>query len=508
MTTFLIGLSILVVFGYFYGLFVEKHIVKPDDRVAPCYLKSDGVDFVPMKTWRNSMLNLISIAGTGPIVGPILGILFGPITFILIPLGCVFAGAVHDYMSGTISMRNNGAQMPNLVRKFTNGIIHNIYIIFTALLLFLVAAVFTYMPGDLFAGQVLGIDTSPTSGNQHILWIIYGVILAYYLLATVMPVHKLIGKFYPILGFILLSSGVALTIMLGVGFVGGNFVLDNVNAYNWRGVHPAGLPLIPIFFLTVACGILSGFHATQNTMVARSVPSEKKARTTFYTMMIAEGFLAMVWAAAAMAVMNAGLVPAGTGAIAIIGIVSNTLLGPFGVIVILCAVLLAITSGDTCLRALRLIIAERIKSSQSSLVNRFKISIPIFIVTGGLIVWAQINPGGFDILWRYFAWSNQSIGIFALAIATIYLIARGQVKGSIVTLVPGVFYTFITMSYILSSPVGFRLPFNVAHILACVLCVLYAWYIFYKGNKLRKNGFSYEDTPVFEIPKGAGTVGK
>ena len=495
MSTFLIGLVILIVGGYAYGKFIETRIVKPDDRITPAHMLNDGIDFVPMRTWRNALLNLISIAGTGPIIGPIQGILFGPIAFILIPIGCVFAGATHDYLMGHLSLRNRGAQMPQLVKKFTTLLTYRVYVVFTALLLFLVAAVFIYTPGDLFAIEILGMDASPDS---FWIWAIYGVILIYYTFATLMPIHKVIGRIYPILGFVIVASAVGLVLMLGIGFLGGQYQLDNLNASNWRGIHPAGTPVIPIFFLTVACGILSGFHSTQNTMVARSVPHEKHARTTFFTMMITEGFLAMVWAAAAMAVMNSGLVPEGMGAIAVIGVIANNFLGPLGIVVVFSIVLLAVTSGDTCLRALRLIVADNLKMDQAPWANRLKIATPILLATLGLLIWAKTTPAGFTLLWRYLAWSNQTIGIFALAIGTIYLIAKGQSKACVITLIPGNFYTFVTMSYIFSSTIGFRLPLPAAYLIAALICVLYTLAIIKKGRQLyRQKDFQPEAAPQY-----------
>ena len=305
MTTFIIGLAILFIGGTFYGKFCTK-IMAPDDRQTPAYTRGDGVDYVPMKTWRNSLINLLNIAGTGPILGPIQGILFGPIAFILIPIGCVLGGAMHDYFSGMLSLRNQGAQMPALVRQYTNKAVFNIYMLFICLLMLLVGAVFIYTPGDIAATQVFGFSGSPSAVST---WVIYGVIFAYFIAATLFPINVLIGRIYPIFGAILLFSAVGLFF----GLLFGGYTLDNLSWDNWMGIHPvAGTKLIPIFFITVACGIVSGFHSTQTAIIARSVTNERQGRITFYNMMILEGFIAMVWAAAAMAILNKGLATGST----------------------------------------------------------------------------------------------------------------------------------------------------------------------------------------------------
>ena len=323
MATFLIGLAVLLVGGYVYGKFVER-IFGPDVRTTPAYAQGDGVNYVPMKKWKNALIQLLNIAGTGPVLGPIQGILFGPVAFILIPIGCVLGGAVHDYFSGMMSLRHNGDQMPGLMRRFMGKGVYQIYSIFVCLLMFLVGVVFIYTPGDMLAGSILGLSTSFTDADGAMLGIgalapilaIYGIILVYYLVATVFPIDKIIGRIYPVFGAILLLSAVG--IFFGLFFTGGVFQLNEL----W-GAWPAWVSLdnlVPLFFITVACGIVSGFHSTQACIIARSVNSEFEGRNTFYTMMILEGFIAMIWAAAAMVVYNNGVAEAGvTGAVAVRG---------------------------------------------------------------------------------------------------------------------------------------------------------------------------------------------
>lgn len=490
MTTFIIGLVILVVGGTLYGKFCTK-VMKPDDRTTPAYSKEDGVDYVPMKTWKNSLINLLNIAGTGPVLGPIQGILFGPIAFILIPIGCVLGGAMHDYFSGMLALRNDGAQMPTLIKKYTGKTVYNVYMVFVSLLMFLVGAVFIYTPGDIMATQVFGFSGSATAIST---WVIYAVIFVYYIAATLFPIDKIIGRIYPVFGGILLFSAVGIFIML---FTKG-YTLNNLSAANWMGIHPAGAGLIPIFFITVACGIVSGFHATQTAIISRSVTHERQGRTTFYNMMIAEGFIAMVWAAAAMAIMNKGLADGSTAATAVVGIVSRDALGSIGgILAILGVIVLPITSGDTALRSLRLMIAEALKLDQQPSKNRLKISLPIFVVVAAVLVWAKFATSGFTILWRYFAWSNQTIAIFAFAIITIYLLGKGHKFAWLMSMLPGMWYAFITFSYICNATIGFNIPMPIAFVLGALFAAAFAVLVYMQGKKLFKSKMPLEANAVY-----------
>ena len=474
MTTFLIGLVMLFAGGLLYGRFVEK-VFGPDDRPTPAVKINDGVDYVPMKQRKNALIELLNIAGTGPILGPIQGILFGPIAFILIPIGCVLGGAVHDYMSGMISIRSEGKQMPSLIQDHLGPRVYKVYNVFVIFLMILVGAVFIYTPGDLIVGNLL---KQQTVVNNPVVWIVYGCIFAYYLAATLFPIDKIIGKVYPIFGVVLLLSAVG--IFLGL-FVRG-YQLTNVNATNWMGVHPKGVPLLPVFFVTVACGIVSGFHSTQATLIGRSVSSEREGRKTFYDMMILEGFIAMIWAAAAMGIYNKGIAPELIGKPQVIGIVAYDMLGKVGgFIAVLGVIVLPITSGDTSLRAARLMIADAIGYDQSSPSNRVKLSICIFIPVAAILVFAKLSPQGFNILWQYFAWANQTIAIFAFAMITLYLYKLH--KPYIITLLPGMFYTYIISAYLLGAKIGFNLPQNMANIIGVILACVYAFAIIRTGKR-------------------------
>jgi len=492
MATFIIGLVMLLVGGALYGK-VCTMVMKPDDRVAPAYTKEDGVDYVPMKTWKNTLINLLNIAGTGPILGPIQGILFGPIAFLLIPIGCVLGGAMHDYFSGMLAIRNDGMQMPELVKKYAGKGTYNFYNIFVCLLMLLVGAVFIYTPGDIAATQAFGLSGSATDVST---WIIYAAIFAYYLAATLFPIDKVIGKIYPIFGAVLLFSAVGVFI----GLFTKGYILTDVSLANWKGIYPVeGTNLIPVFFITVACGIVSGFHSTQTAIVSRSMTSEKQGRLTFYNMMILEGFIAMVWAAAAMGAFAKGIADYSTPATAVVGIVARDMLGPIGgFIAILGVIVLPISSGDTALRALRLMVGEFLHIDQKPAKNRVMISSVIFALVVVILVWAKISPSGFTILWRYFAWSNQTIALFAFAIITIYFVGKGYKAAPFMSLLPGCWYAFITFSYICNAKIGFHIPMNISYILGVAFALLYAVVVWKRGQKVRDSKMPLEAAPVYQ----------
>ncbi len=482
MITFIIGLAILFVGAALYGKFCEK-VFGPDDRKTPAYTKEDGVDYVPMKQWKNSLINLLNIAGTGPILGPIQGILFGPIAFITIPIGNIIGGAMHDYFSGMICLRDGGTQMPQMVRKYSNKGVYGLYQVFCSLLLLLVGAVFIYTPGDIAATQVFGFDGKATSVST---WVIYGVIFVYYLIATVFPIDKIIGRIYPIFGAILLFSAVGVFIGL---FAKGYPLIELWD--NWNGGLVAygdyfeANHFIPIFFITVACGILSGFHSTQTAIISRTMKSEKQGRMTFYNMMILEGFIAMVWAAGAMGVYNLALQNADASlATATIGVVCKDILGPVGgIIALLGVIVLPITSGDTALRSLRLAISESFHLDQTSKAKRLGLAAVIFALVAVILVFAKSNANGFNILWRYFAWSNQTLSLFAFLGISVWMFENGKAKFVWMPLIPGAWYAFVTITYIVNAKIGFNVPWTAAYIIGVCAAAVYVGLILWYGKK-------------------------
>lgn len=502
MTTFIIGLFILLVGGALYGRFCEK-VFAPDDRKTPAFAKQDGVDYVPMSKWKNSLINLLNIAGTGPILGPIQGILFGPIAFLTIPIGCVIGGAMHDYFSGMISLREGGIQMPEMVKRNTNKWVFRLYTVFVCIVLFLIGVVFIYTPGDIAATQVFGFGGTVGEAST---WIIYGCIFVYYLVATVFPIDKIIGKIYPVFGAVLLLSAVGVFVML---LVKGVPLLNVWDAWTLNGFDFAAYfrseHFIPVFFITVACGILSGFHSTQITLVTRTLEDEREGRMTFYNMMILEGFIAMAWAAGTMAMIGLGAENSGItmqlteggwayfqsvdgalkqiSATSVVGVVCRSMLGPVGgIIAIIGVIVLPVTSGDTALRSLRLIIADTFHISQEKNNQRILLALPVFALAAAVLVWAKNDANGFNTIWRYFGWSNQTLAVFALASIVIWLMRRDRKKYLWIPLIPLMFYSFITSAYILSSKIGFHLPMTVSYGLAALFTVIVAGISIRRGN--------------------------
>ena len=482
MITFIIGLAILFVGAALYGKFCEK-VFGPDDRKTPAYSKQDGVDYVPMREWKNSLINLLNIAGTGPILGPIQGILFGPIAFITIPIGNIIGGAMHDYFSGMICLRDGGTQMPDMIRRYSNKGVYTVYQIFCSLLLLLVGAVFIYTPGDIAATQVFGFDGKATSVST---WVIYGVIFVYYLIATVFPIDKIIGRIYPIFGGILLFSAIGVFIGL---FVKGYPLMELWD--NWNGVlvpygdYFSANHFIPIFFITVACGILSGFHSTQTAIISRTMKSERQGRMTFYNMMVLEGFIAMVWAAGAMGAYNLGLQAADASlATATIGVICKDILGNVGgIIALLGVIVLPITSGDTALRSLRRAVADAFHLDQTNVKKRLSLAAVIFILVAVILVFAKSNADGFNILWRYFAWSNQTLSLFAFLAISVWMFENNKAKFVWMPMIPGVWYAFVTITYIVNAKIGFNVPWGGAYVIGAAAAIIYGGVIIWYGKK-------------------------
>ncbi|MBQ6132232.1 MAG: carbon starvation protein A [Selenomonadaceae bacterium] len=479
MITFIIGLVILFVGAAIYGSICER-IMKPNSSVkTPAIAKKDGVDYVPMNKWKNCLIELLNIAGNGPVLGPIQGILFGPIAFITIPIGCVIGGAFHDYMSGMISIRNGGEQMPSLMRRFLGGGVYKIYNVFVCLLMLLVGTVFIYTPGDLFVAHILKGDASTLSAEVIM---VYGVIFAYYLAATLLPIDKVIGRVYPIFGAILLLSAVG--IFFGL-FIDG-YPLTEVWEAGIANVHPFGEHFIPIFFITVACGITSGFHSTQATIIARSVTNEQHGRLIYYNTMIAEGFIAMSWAGAAMGAVNSSIATNENlfkQAAVVVGIIAQDMLGSIGgMVAVLGVIVLAITSGDTALRSLRLMVADALHIDNKKKSNILILALIIFTIVAGVLYFAKTDASGFAILWRYFSWANETIAVFAFAMIAVYMMKNNLPY--LMAIIPGTFYMYMVSTYILHAPIGFGLNYTLSYILAAVAAAAYAAAIIRFGKSL------------------------
>lgn len=482
MISLLIAFAVLIIGYLVYSRITEK-IFTPDSRQTPAVARNDGVDRVPMKTWKAFLVQLLNIAGTGPIFGALMGAVFGPVVFLWIVFGSILGGAVHDYMSGMISERHDGASVAELSGSYLGKWLKWVMRVFSVVLLVLCGTVFVTSPAGLLA------KLTPDWMNGTF-WAI--VILAYYLLATLLPIDKLIGKLYPVFGVLLIVMACA--VIGGIIFSGGKYTIPELSLKN---LHPDGTPVWPYMFVTVACGAISGFHATQSPMIAKCITSEKVGRKVFYGAMISESVIALVWAAAGVAfygttqLLNNAL--AG-GASNVVYEISTGVLGAFGgVLAIAGVVICPITSGDTAFRGARLILAETFHLEQKKITNRLIITIPLLGV-GGLLTWFAIaNDEGFGIIWRYFSWSNQTLAMIALWVATAYLVKKGKYRfGSLLTAFPATFMSAVCMTYILTSQEGFRSATTIAYpvggAFAVVLFVLYIvlWIRYAKRSKALK----------------------
>ena len=479
MITFCIGILILFIGYIFYSRYVES-LFSPSEKLTPAHSLKDGVDYVPMSKNRNALIHLLNIAGMGPIIGAIQGILFGPIAFILIPLGCIFAGGVHDYFAGMLSIRNNGAQITGLIDKYLGRTAFKIFMVIVSIMLLLLATVFVYTAGDLFVERFFGVKEFLIS--NPIVLISYVTILLYFVFATLFPIDKIIGKFYPVLGLMLIiGTGFILVGFLIKGIHLQNLTLDNFN------IHPKNLPLIPMFFMTVSCGLLSGFHSTQATIISRTINNEKDGKRVFYGMMCLESLIAIIWAAAAMDVYSLGIVPQNIiGTVNVVNIIANKFV-PLNIafLVTLAIIILPITSGDTALRGLRITIADALKLNQKKVINRLYIVIPIVICVLSVLIWAKTNNDSFSIIWRYFTFFNQLIAIPVLLCATIYL-AQTK-KNFYITAIPAMFYVFITSSFILNEKIGFNLPLKFSEILGILIVIITGIYLYKLIEKRKMN---------------------
>ncbi len=442
MISFTIAL-ILLIAGYFtYGKFVAKVFGENPQRPTPASTHADGVDYVAMPTWKVFLIQFLNIAGLGPIFGAIMGVMFGPAAFFWIVFGTIFAGAAHDYFSGMLSLRSGGKSLPEIVGSQLGTGVKNTMRVFSVVLLVLVGAVFVYNPADLLA------MLTPDSLDR-VFWIV--VIFAYYMLATLLPIDKLIGKLYPLFGIALLFMAVGIMVML--------YVNASDMPEMWTGMYnhradPEAAPIFPMMFVSIACGAISGFHATQSPMMARCMTNEKYGRPVFYGAMVTEGIVALIWAAAAITFTKGydGLQQyLGSGSPAIlVNDLSRSWLGALGgVLAILGVVAAPITSGDTALRSARLIASDFMGFPQKKVAQRLLISVPIFV----LCFIVMLVP--YEVLWRYFAWCNQVLAVFTLWTVTVWL--ANNRKPYVLALIPAMFMTAVTVTYILFAPEGLNL---------------------------------------------------
>lgn len=431
MVSFLLSIVALILGYFIYGVVVEKVFGIKPEKTTPALEFSDGVDYVELPKGKAFLIQFLNIAGTGPIFGAIAGALWGPVAFLWIVFGCIFAGATHDYMIGMMSVRNKGTSLSELVGDNLGSGMKQIVRVFSIILLILVGVVFIISPRDILQ-DMTGIDGR----------IIMTVIIVYYMLATVLPIDKIIGRIYPIFGVALLIMGAG----VAFGIIKGGYEIPEIALKNF---HPQGKSIFPYLFVSIACGAISGFHATQSPLMARCMRNEKEGRMIFYGAMITEGIVALIWAAAAMSFFGGikELSEAGNAPV-IVNQISNGLMGKVGgLLAVLGVVAAPISSGDTAFRSARLNLADILKFEQGPKKNRFIIAIPMFIIG---IALTQID---FQIIWRYFAWANQTLATFALWAASAYLMKRG--KNYWITLIPALFMTVVVTTYIIIAEEGF-----------------------------------------------------
>ena len=457
MFSFVVSLVALVAGYFIYGRVVEKVFGVDSSRKTPAITKADGVDYIPMPAWKVYMIQFLNIAGTGPIFGAIMGAKFGPSAYLWIVFGCIFAGAVHDYMTGMLSIRNNGAGLPDLVGEYLGKGTKTFILAFSIIVLMLVGTVFVFSPA-LILGDVAG------DGSKIAIMVWVGVIFLYYLLATLMPIDKIIGRIYPVFSFALLFMAVVLMVCLFVKWPALPEIWDGLGNLGESKGLLSGQPVFPCLFITIACGAVSGFHATQSPLMARCVSDEKLGRPVFYGAMITEGIVALIWATVASWFFYGGgaaEVGAGLSAAApeVVVKVSEGWLGILGgILAILGVVAAPITSGDTAFRSARLILADFLHLPQKPIRNRLIISIPLFILASFLLWYNIADEDGFNVIWRYFGWANQTLAVFMLWTAIAYLVKYRGGMSFMLTLLPAAFMTAVCVTYLCVAKIGLNLP--------------------------------------------------
>ena len=482
MITFVLSFIALILGYLFYGRFVER-VFGPDDRVTPAVAKADGLDYIVLPSWKVFMIQFLNIAGTGPIFGAIMGAKFGPVAYLWIVFGCIFAGATHDFLSGMLSMRHDGAGLPELIGHYLGKTTRNVMLVFTVLLLVMVGTVFVYSPAEILHNI----------GGSSIMWIC--IIFCYYIIATMLPIDKIIGKVYPLFAFSLLFMAAALMVVLFVKWPTLPELWTNFGNMGFDADSSWTDSIFPALFITIACGAISGFHATQSPLMSRCLKSEKLGRPVFYGAMITEGLVALIWATVSMYFFYAPTpgyeemqVATGfhTSAPAVVNYVCNDWLGVVGGILAMLGVVAApITSGDTAFRSARLIVAEWLKLNQRSIIHRLYICIPLFLCSIGMLVWQMENPDGFNTIWQYFGWSNQTLSVFTLWALTVYLVRAH--KPFVITLIPALFMTTVCSTFIFVSKQALHLEPVLGYSLGfvCFLVALTWFCAWYKKENKR-----------------------
>lgn len=497
MITFIVSIILLILGYWLYSKLIERIIGVDPQRTTPAVAHPDGVDYVPMKPWRIFLIQFLNIAGVGPIIGAVMGAQFGTASFLWIVFGCILAGAVHDFISGFISIRQDGASLPEIHGKYLGNGMKQFMRGFTVVLMILVGVVFVNTPAKLLSGAPFVPAFAAGFSPMAILYFWIAVIFVYYLLATLLPIDKVIGKVYPIFGILLLAMAVAIVVafvvygvqipeLWGTDADGRSFLANH---------HPQAEtnPVFPMMFISIACGAISGFHATQSPLMARCMVNEKQARPIFYGAMIAEGVVALIWAAAAAYFFYGGDASLyhGEKDAGMVKLIADTWFPTaIAFVTLLGVVSAAVTSGDTALRSARLIVADFMHIDQKPIGKRLLVAVPIFAITAGLLVFSIADNDGFQIIWRYFSWANQVLAMVTLWAVTVFLSKLHPGKGWYwLTLVPALFMTMVTASFLMVAPgvgLGEVLPRTVGYGLAAVFTAALGVLFFVKKGK--KNG--------------------
>ncbi len=473
MLSFTLSLVALIV-GYMVWGRVAERVFGPDDRPTPAKRLADGVDYIVLPPWRIFMIQFLNIAGTGPIFGAIMGMWFGPAAYLWIVLGCIFGGAVHDYVSGMLSLRHDGCGLPELTGRYLGSTARTGLVVFTMLMMMLVGAFFVYCPAIILASM----------WGDRMLWVL--IIFAYYVATTMLPVDKVIGRVYPAFALSMLFMVAALAVVL--------FIKQPVLPEVWHGLHNWGAerlglqqPLFPALFVTIACGAVSGFHATQSPLMARCMSSERQGRPIFYGAMVTEGIVALTWATissyfffadgwrtvcppeviAAFRQSGHSLIQH-FDAPTVVNIVCQSWLGTAGSVLALLGIVAApITTGGSSFRAARLILSEAFSLPQTSVRSRLLLSLPVFACGIALLAWQIGNPSGFGTVWQYVAWGTQAMAVVTLWVCSVYLATEH--KAYVLTLIPALFMTMVVVTFLLCSPTTFHVPYTPSIIAAAVV---------------------------------------
>lgn len=491
MFSFLLSLVSLIVGYLVYGRVVER-VFGPDDRETPALQKADGIDYIVLPGWRIFMIQFLNIAGTGPIFGAIMGMWFGPSAYLWIVLGCIFGGTVHDYLSGMLSLRHNGQGLPELTDRYLGSGARKGLVVFTMMMMMLVGAFFVYCPAIILAGI----------WGEKMMWVY--VIFIYYIATTMLPIDKVIGRIYPLFALSMLFMVVALGVVLCIKHPTLPEVWDGLG--NW-GTERLGLtqPLFPALFVTIACGAVSGFHATQSPMMARCMKSERQGRAVFYGAMITEGIVALVWATISSYFFFQGgwrevctpeVIAKFEGqtelsliqffdAPTVVNTICASWLGTAGSVLALLGIVAApITTGGSSFRAARLILAETFGWSQTSVRNRLLLSLPVFAVGIALLAWQIGNPSGFGTVWQYVAWGTQVMAAITLWMCTVYLVQEKKAYG--ITLIPAVFMTMVVTDFFFVSPtiLGLNYVFSLGMATAVTIIALIRFFVWKRSCSL------------------------